>query len=227
MVRSAYNQFVSEHMSSAPGKTAAEKMKAIAAKWRKMKGKGKSKGGLVYAPGHGRGIKLGRKKGKGGDYSDWGANPDMDGEGIWDDIIKPLGKKVLKKGVDLLVEKGGPALAKLAGKKSPLAEKIINLALEHGGSKLAELAKNKIEGLGVRHAHKWIKDHIAANPKKSRGRKGKAIFESQPELRRNIAKNLTLHRASGGALSGTIGPRQQAALNAYIKSGGSILHHRR
>jgi hypothetical protein len=200
MVRSAYNQFVSEHMSHAPGKTAAEKMKHIAAKWRKMKHGTKSKGGLVYAPGsHGRSVKLGRKRGKGGDYTDWGANPDIDGEGIWSDIIKPLGKKVLKKGVDLLVQKGGPALASWAASKSPLAGKIINLALEHGGSKLADLAKSKIEGLGVRHAHKWIKEHIAANPKKTRGRKG-------------------------GALSGTLGPRQKAALDAYIKRGGHLLH---
>lgn len=222
MVRSAYNQFVSEHMSSAPGRTAAEKMKAIAAKWRKMKGGTKSKGGLVYAPGHGRGIKLGRKrKGAGNDFSDYGSNPDLDGEGIWSDIIKPLGKKALQKGVDLLVEKGGPALSKWAGNKSPLAGKIINLALEHGGSKLAELAKQKIEGLGVRHAHKWIKDHIAANPKK---RRGGAVMNIEDSWQH---PTIPARKRKGGALSGTIGPRQQAALNAYIKSGGSILHHRR
>jgi len=187
-------------MPHAPGKTAAEKMKHIAAKWRKMKHGTKSKGGLVYAPGsHGRSIKLHKRKGKGGDYTDWGDKPDIDGEGIWSDIIKPLGKKALQKGVDLLIEKGGPKLAEWASSKSPLVGKIINTALEHGGKKLADLAKSKIEGLGVRHANKWLKEHMAANPKKQRGRKG-------------------------GALSGLVGPRQKAALDNYIKHGGHLLH---
>jgi hypothetical protein len=53
----AYQQFVKEHFHSMPGATAAEKMKACAAAYRKMKegkpakpkgkGKGKGKGGIL------------------------------------------------------------------------------------------------------------------------------------------------------------------------------------
>lgn len=206
---SKYTDFVKANIRSAPGKNQKEKFQNVAKKWRMMKGKGKG----LTAPGmhSGRGIKLRRKR-KGGnadarpagygapdtrDWSDWGDKPSMDGEGVWD-TIKDVGKKVLKKGVDLALEKGGPALAKWAGSKSPAAQKLIELALEHGGKKLADLAKEKISGLGIHKTRKWLHEHMLAHPKKMKGKR------------------------SGGAISGLVSKRQQTALNEYIRRGGSM-----
>ena len=44
MVASAYTQFVSQHIRSMPGANQKDKMRAVAAKWRALKGRGKGKG---------------------------------------------------------------------------------------------------------------------------------------------------------------------------------------
>ena len=44
---SAYNQFVSQHIRSMPGATQKDKMRAVAAKWRAMKGRGKKGASLM------------------------------------------------------------------------------------------------------------------------------------------------------------------------------------
>lgn len=184
---SVYTQFVKEHIHSAPGKSMKEKMRAVAVMWRRHKGKGK---GLSTPGSH---------VGKGSSFSDYGMKPQLNGEGLWDDV-KGLAKKAVKaiapKGVDKLVGLASDKLGSLAGKHfGPQAESLVRKAVDYGGSKLGTLIKKKIEGFGLKHAREHLKHHMSMHP---------------PKGHRRMAKK-------GGALSGMVSPRQMAALRAHIR----------
>jgi len=191
---SAYTDFVKQHIGKVAGKTQKDKFRAVAALWRRQKGHGKGLSPPGVHIGHGMkrkrcGIVAGTN-----DWSDYGGSPQLDGEGIWD-TIKSVGRKVVKAvgphAVNYALKKAPALISKLAV-HHPKAAALVQKAFDYGGKPLSNLIHKKIEGLGMVHARMYLKHHMATHPPKGR-------------------------RHRGGALSGPISARQQAALNAHIR----------
>lgn len=76
---SLYTQFVKAHIHSAPGKSFKDKMKAVAAMWRRQKGKGLATPGAHVGRG---GAIISPYTRRTNDWTDFGDKPAIDGEGV-------------------------------------------------------------------------------------------------------------------------------------------------
>jgi hypothetical protein len=110
---SAYNQFVSQHIRSMPGANQREKMRAVAAKWRAMKGRRKGTGLNLT----GRGVRHHSQctmgcKGK-----------HRKGCGFWDDVwegVKGAAKIAGPRLIDLALKRIGAGSRKKGKGAAPL-----------------------------------------------------------------------------------------------------------
>lgn len=196
---SAYTEFVRQHIGKVAGKTQKDKFRAVAALWRRQKGHGKGLSPPGVPISHGRGMK--KRCAGTNSWSDYGGKPQLDGEGVGGSVVhalqhintpKKLAKAVFKhyapKLVDATFNKGIPHIISQIGLHHPKVASLLKTAFDYGGKSLANMIHKKIEGFGMRHAHMYLKHHMATHKPKR-----------------------------GGALSGPISARQQAALAKHIR----------